>query len=280
MSRIQEAGATLPVRWNLAVLYALSLVIALLMVAASVIGILGRSVIYPTDELLRSFVPTDVANLLLGFPTLLGSMWLTRRGRLVGLFLWPGALFFALYNYLNCILAMPLNGAFLLHLTLVMLTLYTLLGLLACTDAPTIQRRLSAAVPQRLTGGILTGLGLLFFLRALGVLIGALASQAAIGQAELALNVADFLVAPCLVIGGVLLWQRKAFGYVVGLGLLFQASMLFVGLILLLLLQPVLTGAPFAPVDVVVVAVLGLICFVPLALFARGVVDAGRSSAI
>jgi hypothetical protein len=64
---------------------------------------------------------------------------------------------------------------------------------------------------------------------------------------------------------------------VAGLGLLFQASMLFVGLIFLLLLQPFLTAAPFAPVDVIVVSILGLICFVPLGLFARGVVNADRS---
>ena len=81
----------------------------------------------------------------------------------------------------------------------------------------------------------------------------------------------DFVVAPALVVGGVLLWRRKAFGYVVDLGLLFQASMLFIGLIVFLLVQPFLTAAPFALVDIVVVSILGMICFVPFALFARGV---------
>ena len=84
------------------------------------------------------------------------------------------------------------------------------------------------------------------------------------------------MVAPALVIGGVLLWHRQAFGYVAGLGLLFQASMLFIGLIVVLILQPFLTAAEFALVDVVVVFVLGLICFVPFALFARGVVSSSH----
>ena len=74
-----------------------------------------------------------------------------------------------------------------------------------------------------------------------------------------------------MVVGGVLLWRRKAFGYVVALGLLFQASMLFIGLIVFLLVQPFLTAAPFALVDIVVVSILGMICFVPFALFVRGV---------
>ena len=63
-----------------------------------------------------------------------------------------------------------------------------------------------------------------------------------------------------------------------GLGLRFQTSMLFVGLIVLLLPQPWLTAAPFALVDVLVVLVLGLIYFVPFGLFVRGVVAGGRQS--
>jgi len=45
-------------------------------------------------------------------------------------------------------------------------------------------------------------------------------------------------------------------------------------LIVFLLIQPVLTDAPFAIVDVVVILVMGLVCFVPFGLFVRGVVVA------
>jgi len=54
--------------------------------------------------------------------------------------------------------------------------------------------------------------------------------------------------------------------------------MLFVGLIVYLLLQPVLTSAPFSLTDVIVVLVMGLICSVPFALFIRGVVRSRASS--
>lgn len=67
-----------------------------------------------------------------------------------------------------------------------------------------------------------------------------------------------------------LLWRREPFGYVTGLGLLFQASMLFVGLIIILILRPVTIGAQFVLSDVLVVLVMGLVCFVPFALFVRG----------
>jgi len=277
MKTTQERDAGLPVRRNLAQIYALSLMTAILMAAASVIGLLYRAVIYPTDDLLQSFVSNDVANLFIGLPILLGSMWLARRGKLIGLLFWPGALFFVLYNHIVYVFAMPLNVAFLLHLTLVTLSVYTTIGLVASIDGEAVRQRLTGSVPERIAGAILAGLGLLFFLRAIGVIINALTSQAPIAETELALQVSDFMTAPAWVIGGVLLWRRRGFGYVTGLGLLFQASMLFIGLIIFLLLRPFLTTAPFVLADVVVIFILGLICFVPVGLFVRGVVS-GRSS--
>jgi hypothetical protein len=271
MNTDQRRDNNLPTRRNLGLVYALSFLIAILMAAAAVIGLLYRADLYPTDDLQQSLVPTDVADLLVGLPILLGSIGLARRGKLLGLLLWPGALFYVLYNYFVYVLVMPLNVAFLLHLALVTASTYTLIGLMTSIDGEAVRRRLSGSVPERVAGGILAGLGLLFLLRAVGVLVGALAGQETLAPTELAPNISDIVVAPALVIGGLLLWRRKALGYVAGLGLLFQASMLFIGLIVFLLVQPFLTGAPFALLDVVVVAILGLICFVPLALFVRGV---------
>ncbi len=82
---------------------------------------------------------------------------------------------------------------------------------------------------------------------------------------------ADLLVTPVWVIGGILLWRRQAFGYVLGTGLLFQASMLFVGLLGFFVLQPQLAGTPFRAADFAVILVMGLVCFVPFGLFVRAV---------
>jgi hypothetical protein len=256
-----------------ALIAVLSLAIAVLLAAASLGGLLCRSTIYPTGEVLEAFLPTDVVVLLIGLPMLLGSTWLAWRGKLVGLLLWPGTLFFVLYNYLTYVFAMPAGVPFLLHLSLVALSVYTLIGLIAGIDARAVQSRLAGRVQERLSGGVLAGLGLLFFLRVVVVIIGALANDTAILDTELALHMTDFLIAPAWVVGGLLLWRRNALGYVTGLGLLFQASMLFIGLVIILLIQPFLTVAPFALTDVVVVFMLGLVCFVPLALFVRGVVS-------
>ena len=61
------------------------------MTAVSLAGLLYRSGIHPTAELTQAFLPNDVANLVIGAPILIGSMWLARRGQLVGLIFWRGA---------------------------------------------------------------------------------------------------------------------------------------------------------------------------------------------
>jgi len=264
---------TLPVTGTLTLFYALSLLVALLMAVASVAGLLDPQRLYPAEDLRESFLATDVVNLLIGLPILLGALGFARRGKLLGLLLWPGALFYALYHAIVYVFALPLNLAFLLWLLLLVLSVYTLAGLVARVDGPALQRRLAGAVPVRAAGGVLAGLGALFALLALGTLVSSLARQDPIAGADLALQVTDLTVSPAWIIGGLLLWRRAPLGYVTGLGLLFQASMLFVGLIAFLLLQPLLTSAPFAPLDVAVTFILGLVCFIPFGLFMRGVVS-------
>ena len=276
MSANQSPETSLPVLRSLTPAYALSFIIAVLMVGASILGLLIPGSLYPTDEFRHTFVSNDVSNLALGLPILLGSLWLARRGKLLGLLCWPGALFFVLYTYLVYLLALPISAAFLLHLALVTFSLYTLIALLALIDGQTIRHRLAGAVAEKAAGIILAALGLLFFLRIIALVVGALINLAPMTDMEFALNTTDFLLAPAWMLGGVLLWRRQDFGYVAGLGLLFQGSMLFIGLIVFLLLQPVLTGAPFPLVDVIVVFILGFICFVPFVLFLRGVVSSSR----
>lgn len=266
-----DSRINLPVKGKLSLIFTFSFLIAILMMVASVAGLRYRALVYPTDELVRTFVSNDVVNLFIGLPILLGSMWFAWRGRLFGLLCWPGALFFVFYNYTAYVFAMPLNWAFPLHLTLMTSSLYALIGLVASIDGKVVQQRLSGAVPEKLAGGVLAGLGILFLLRGIGVLVSAISNGTTLLETELAVNIADFLTIPAWVIGGILLWQRKEFGYVIGLGLLFQGSMLFIALIIFLLLQPLLTNASFALVDVIVILVMGLICFIPFALFVRGV---------
>jgi len=261
---------------RLSLIYASSIVIAVLMTIVSIAGLISRGTIYPTEELIQSFVPNDVVNLFIGLPILLGSMWLTWRGKLIGPLFWMGALFFVFYNYIGYIFAAPLTWAFLLYLLLVVLSAYTFNSLIASIDGGSLSQKLTGAVPEKFAGGVLVGLGLLFMLRVIGVIVGAIFNGTDLPRTELGVNIADFFISPAWIIGGIQLWRRQTFGYVTGLGLLFQGSMLFIALIIFLLLQPLLTNAPFAIVDIIVIFVMGLICFIPFGLFVRGAIANGK----
>lgn len=265
-----NASASLPVTRDLTLAYSFSLIVALLMVVASVAGLLYPSYIYPTEDLRQSFLATDVVNLFIGLPTLLVSMWFARRGRLLGLLFWPGALFVVFYNAIAYTFGLPLSVGFLLALLQATLSAYTTAGLVASIDGDTVRQRLGNAVPARVTGGALVGSGVLFFLLAINTMVNGITGKTPIPPSELGVQVADLSIIPALIIGGVQLWQRRPLGYVVGAGLLFQASMLFIGLIAFFILQPLLTTAPFALTDTIVITLMGMIIFIPFGLFLRG----------
>jgi len=252
--------------------YALTFAVAVLMTAASVAGLLFPDTLYPTEALRHSFVSNDVVNLALGLPLLMGALALTRRGKLLGLLFWPGTLFYVIYNYIAYAVAMPLTWQFVIYLALVGLSAYAIFCLLESIDGATVHARLAGAVPVRFGGGVLVGLGALFFLRAGAALVGALVGRTPLPPAELAVLVADLLTTPLWVIGGVALWRRRTLGYVVGTGLLFQASMLFVALLVFFILQPFIAGAPFPVEDFGVILAMGLVCFAPFGLFLWGIV--------
>ena len=138
----------LPVKHNLKLIFISSITITVLMIIVSLAGILVGDSIYPSDELLQSFLPNDVVNIVIGLPILIGSMALTRRGRLIGLLFWPGALFFVFYNYLIYVFAMPSGWAFLLHLALVVLSGYTMATLITVVDKQSVKKRLCSVVPE------------------------------------------------------------------------------------------------------------------------------------
>jgi hypothetical protein len=267
-----SSRSTMPLRFSLRLGYLFSLLIALLTAVVAIAGILFPENIYPTAELQESFLANDVITILIGVPLLLASMWLARRGKLIGLLFWPGAVFFGLYNYIVYLFGMPFNVMFPLYLLIVTMSIYTTIVLVVAIDGGPVKERLSGKVPVRLGGGVLVGFGIFAWLWALGTMIGALVNQTSVPRPDLALHIADFIFAAAWVIGGILLWRRLALGYVGGTGLLFQASMLTIGLLILMILQPILGTAPFILGDFIFILLLSLITFIPFILFLRGVV--------
>jgi hypothetical protein len=129
--------------------------------------------------LLPGFLGQDAFNLLVGVPLLLGSLWLARRGSLVGLLFLPGTLFYALYWYVLYLTGAPFSVLFLVYVPLVTLSAFTIIGVVSSTDGEEVRRRLSATVPARAIGALLVVLGLLTLAQdTTGALVSALADEA------------------------------------------------------------------------------------------------------
>jgi hypothetical protein len=252
----------------LSTVFTLSLIVAGLMTTLSLAGLLFPIATYPNEDLRQSFVANDVVNLVIGLPALLGALWLLRRGKLPGLLGLPGALFYVTYNSIAYAAAMPLTWLFFVHLGLAILSVAAIFLLLSSVDGVAVQARLQGRVAERFCAGVLMGFGALFFLRAVVEIF-----EGAAGMAEFGVLVADGLTTPFWILGGLYLWRKQPLGYVSAAGLLFQVSMLFVGLLVFFILQPFVSGVPFPLADFIVILVMGLVVFIPFGLFLRGMIS-------
>lgn len=271
MTRNMITTESLPVKRSLLSEYWISMFLAVLIAVSSITSLIFSTAIYPTDELYQSFFPNDIINLLIGLPVFLVSIWLTRRGKLVGMLFWPGALFYMVYNYLVYLVSMPVNAFYVVFPVLVIGSLLLSVRLLMNLDGEEVTQKLTGKVPEKFGGGVMVVFGVGFIARVVMMVADSVTNQVAIPLTEVGLHLADVLFSVAFLVGGIQLWRRRTFGYLAGLGLLFQASMLFIGLIGVLLIQPMLIGGEILWGDIAAVFLMGFVTFIPFGLFVRGV---------
>ena len=258
------------VKRDITLAYIISLIVALVMSVVSLTGMLFGNDIYPASQV-SSNIGTDALNLIVGLPVLLASMWFARRGSLIALLIWPGALFYILYVYTFYILGIPFNMFFLPYIALVTLSAYTLIGLVVSIDGEAVRQRLGGKVPERITAGMFITISLLFLVVDVVLIVNALLSQAPITSMSYASWVTDFTIQlPALLVVGALLWRRETLGYAAAPGLLFQGGVLNAGFAVVLVIEALFTASPINRPFVALVFVIGAISFILLAFFVRG----------
>jgi hypothetical protein len=270
MSEILRANP-LPLKRSLTDAANLSRIVAGLMAAASLAGLLFPGALYATVELQQSYLTNDVVNLIVGLPVLAGAIWFARRGSLLGLLLWPGALLYVVYNYLAYAFGNPLGWLTFVSLALVVISTLAIINLMGCIDAEDVKELLVDVTPRRSAGGVMIVFGVFFIFRIAGIIANAMSEQMPLPYSEIGVAVADVALSILFIVGGVLLLRRKALGYVSGLGLLFAASTLFIGLLIYFILEPFVSDVFFAWVDFLVVLVMSLICFIPFGMYVRAI---------
>jgi hypothetical protein len=140
----------------------LSVPIALFALAASLAGILIDSVYAKeTANWAGQAVGQDIANLFL-YPVLVALAFLAARGSLRGYLAWAGLLAYSVYTYAVYAFATHFGPLFLLHVAILGLSVYALIGSLTSIDTARVKAAFGQTTPVRQTAWVINALVLVF----------------------------------------------------------------------------------------------------------------------
>jgi hypothetical protein len=220
---VSTIEGNLPLRHGLGRAAAGSLVTGAAVVLASALGLFESAARYSASQSIPVSRGADAANLIV-VVVLLVSMWLARRGSLVALLLWPGALFYLAYAYIPYLVGAPFTPLVFGYFVVFLASVYGLTALLFALDGDSLRQRFAAA-HARTVGGILTAIGVLAYAGLVVTAIGTFDG----GATEAAWRghwVADWVVGtPALLLGGIMLWARRPFGYSVAPAMLLVSAL-------------------------------------------------------
>jgi hypothetical protein len=201
--------------------YVLSVVVAGLMVAQSVLGLVIEG-LYPEETwAVAALRGNDLVTLALVSPALAAAVALTRwRPSTASVTVWLGLLFYGVYNYAYYAFGAAFSDVFLLHVGALSLSVIALLLLGSSLDVPAVAtgvaggpRARVVAVFTALVGAalLLAWGGLSIRFAATGQLPDDVMPPSAI---HLVYAIDMSLLAPAFLVAGVLLWRRTAWGAV------------------------------------------------------------------
>ena len=254
----------------------LSWVLAGLLAAASVVGIIGGERFYGGySASLAGLVGQDIYTLVVAVPALLLALWLVRRQLVAGPLLWIGSLFYVAYTYYFLVVG-GFNALFPVYLAIVSIGLYGSVALVLAIDPGTVAARFGIQGHPRLVAALCISIAAFFIVMWGAMIAGAIAvgePPDAVRHAVVAIDGSVML--PLLVIGGVGLWRRRPFGYVLGGLLLTKLTLTGFGLAFTTGLAWAWAGT-LGPLDAFLLGVFGFMGLSGLALlvpFLRAVDD-------
>ena len=172
------------------------------------------------------FTASDLITLALAIPTLAISILLYQRGSLKGGLLLTGALSYFLYNYVSMGFGAAYNNLFLVYTLIFSASLYGLILALLSFDLKTLPTHFRAGLPRRGIGIFLIVSGVILSLiwLVLSIVPALLAGKAppeAYYYTTFTTGIIDIgIIAPALILGGVLIRRGTPFGYLLASTLL------------------------------------------------------------
>jgi hypothetical protein len=177
------------------------------------------------------FKGTDMVTLTIAIPMLLLSYLKSRRGILSGSIFLVAALFYFLYNGASMTFAASFNSLFLFYIALFSSNLFALIVTLVNIDSADLKKRVQAEFPYRTIAVFLfvAGIGtlLLWISELIGPILQGTAPEIIGPYTTLFTHGFDSaLITPAAVMTGILLLQRKAWGYVLSAPIMIFCTMI------------------------------------------------------
>jgi hypothetical protein len=239
LSQGTRGGEGQPAHRPLRVAYGLSVVIASLMAAASVAGLLVDALYRDGPWAREAFRGGDLTTLALAVPILVASQVLSIRGSRRAQAVWVGVLAYGIYNSAYYVFGAAFNDIFLVHTAVLTLSIWAIALAVPGLDVGAIAAAFGAGRGVRwigaflaIVGVILGGLWIVLAIRF--AVTGELMQNIPAAGIHLVFAIDLSLLVPALVVAGVLLWRRKQIGVVFGavmtvMGALYQVNLLAAG---------------------------------------------------
>ncbi|MGZ8571497.1 MAG: hypothetical protein ACXWW5_04645, partial [Actinomycetota bacterium] len=210
-----------PTSAALRVAYWLSGAVAALMIAASVAGLAIDGVYREGDWAREALRGGDLVTLMLAAPILILALTLSIRGSHRAEPVWIGMLIYAVYNYAFYAFGTTFNDLLLLHIALLSMSVFALACAVPNLDRAAIAATFREAIAARWVGlalavvGVAQG-GLWLFVVGRNAVTGELLADVPVAAQHLVFTLDLALLVPALVVGGIMLFLRKPFGYLLG----------------------------------------------------------------
>ena len=182
----------------------------------------------------------DLVTLVLVVPGLIGATLFARRGSVRARLIWGGLLGYGVYNFAFYVFGAAFNDLFLAHVVAFSASIFALIAWATELDARTIAARFDARTPRRAVAVLLLAVAAVFAtLWTTFSIAYAVTGHLTLGAATLpgmhlvfALDLS--LMAPSMALGGVWLWRRLPWGYLLAttlcvFGAAYQANLAAAG---------------------------------------------------
>jgi hypothetical protein len=190
-----------------------------LMLVQALAGLLLADQYRDPEPIKTTWFGNDWVTLVLATPLLLAGIVSATRGSTRGLVLWLGVIAYAVYNYAFYLFGAALNAFLPLYVLTMVIAVVVLILALSALDVETLARSSRPNIPLRAIGGslMLIGIGLAVVWIALWWAYIFINRPTPIDPEAFKIVAAlDLsLMVPALTCGGVLLWRRSPWGYII-----------------------------------------------------------------